>query len=483
MTPLSPHLAHVFARHADWPALGCLGASFSYAELQARVAAIVLQLRANGLTAGDRVGLHLARGPDLVAALLACLHEGLCFVPLEPEFPLDRLQGIADDARLHCIVQDEQPSSSLAPSLRLSPGLAEMPEPPDIDDDELPAYMMFTSGSTGKPKGVVIGRAALSNFLDAATRRVGIGPDTRWLFTTTPAFDISLLEMLGPLWVGGYVEVVCAPAHKDPVALIQLLDSRPDLNTFQATPAFWRMLLKAGWKGREGLVALCGGEALDATLAARLSASVGQLWNCYGPTEATVWSMMAQVELPPADQGVRLKQSLDGYRHLVLDEDGHEIGPDGEGELCIEGLSLAQGYWQRSDLSEQAFVSWQGRRLYRTGDRVRRIADDEFQYLGRRDDQIKLRGFRIELGEIEANLRRIEGVQDAAVRLLGEDDDACLVGYVETRGERAPGRVQIRRALHLSLPHYMIPSRIVLLDSLPKTPSGKIDRKRLPEPV
>ena len=229
--------------------------------------------------------------------------------------------------------------------------------------------------------------------------------------------------------------------------------------------------------------ALLGTTSMDATLAAQLSELAGQLWNCYGPTEATVWSMMVQVEQPLAGHSVRLSQSLDGYRHWVLDESGNEVGPGGEGELCIEGVSLAQGYWQRSDLSEQAFISWQGRRLYRTGDRVRRIADDEFQYLGRRDDQIKLRGFRIELGEIEANLRRIDGVQDAAVRLLGEGDEACLVGYVETRGEGAPGRVQIRRALHLILPHYMIPSRIVLLESLPKTPSGKIDRKRLPEPA
>jgi len=482
MRSLNEHFTDVFLRHGDRPALGCLGASFSYAELHARVAAIVLQLRVNGRVPGDRVGLHLTRGPDLIAALLACLHEGLCFVPLEPEFPLERLQGIADDACLQQVIQDEQPSRPLTRSLRLEPGLATMPEPPVLDG-QLPAYMMFTSGSTGKPKGVVIDRAALGNFLDAATRRVGVGPDTRWLFTTTPAFDISLLEMLGPLWVGGCVEVICAPAHKDPVALVQLLDSRPDLNTLQATPAFWRMLLQAGWKGRKGLVALCGGEALDATLAARLGNLVGQLWNCYGPTEATVWSMMAPVRRPLAGHGVPLSQSLDGYRHWVVDESGNEIEPGGQGELCIEGVSLAQGYWQRGDLSDRAFIHWQGKRLYRTGDRVRRLAEDEFQYLGRRDDQIKLRGFRIELGEIEANLRRIDGVEDAAVRLVGEGDEACLVGYVVTRGRGAPGRVQIRRALQLSLPHYMIPGRIVLLESLPKTPSGKIDRKRLPEPV
>lgn len=478
MSLLNQHFADVFARHATRPALGCLGASFSYVELQARVAAIVLQLRAEGLAAGDRVGLHLSRGPDYIAALLACLHEGLCFVPLEPEFPLERLQGIADDAQLHRVLQDEQAQRSLSPSLRLKPGLAVMPER-QILDDQLPAYMMFTSGSTGKPKGVVVGRVALANFLAAATRRIGVGPQTRWLFTTTPAFDISLLEMLGPLWVGGYVEVVCAPAHKDPVALLELLDSRADLNTLQATPAFWRMLLKAGWQGRADLVALCGGEALDRTLAARLGESVGQLWNCYGPTEATIWSMIAPVDLS-ATQGFSLRQSLDGYRHWVLDENGQNVEPGEDGELCIEGASLAQGYWQCAELSDKAFISWRGRRLYRTGDRVRQLGNDEFQYLGRQDDQIKLRGFRIELGEIEANLRQIEGVQDAAVRLLGSGDEACLVGYVETRFKNAPGRVQIRRALHLSLPHYMIPSRIVMLDALPKTPSGKIDRKRLP---
>ncbi|MEK0364304.1 amino acid adenylation domain-containing protein [Pseudomonas sp. CBC3] len=481
MSTINAHFADVFARHAARPALGCLGASFSYAELHTRVAAIVLQLRERGLVAGDRVGLHLNRGPDLIATLLACLHEGLCFVPLEPDFPLERLQGIADDAQVRWIIQDEQAPRALTPSLRLQPGLAQMPEPPRLDE-RVPAYMMFTSGSTGKPKGVIIERAALSNFLNAATRRIGVSTATRWLFTTTPAFDIALLEMLGPLWSGGYVEVVCAPAHKDPVALLQLLESRPDLNTLQATPAFWRMLLKAGWQGRAKLVALCGGEALDVDLAMRLGGMVGQLWNCYGPTEATVWSMMSSVELPLGEQGVRLRQSLDGYRHLVLDEQGIDVAPGDEGELCIEGPSLAQGYWQRSDLTEQAFIAWQGRRLYRTGDRVRRIGEDEFQYRGRRDDQIKLRGFRIELGEIEASLRRIDGVLEAAVRLLGEGDEACLVGYVELRNA-GPTRLEIRRQLQRGLPHYMIPSRIVLLDSLPKTASGKIDRKRLPEPV
>ena len=479
---LSPHLAQVFAEQAHAPALGWAGERYSYARLAARTAAISAQLTAQGVPVGARVGLYLQRSADLLAATLACLHNGLCFVPLDPEFPLERLQGIAEDAELTLVLQDADSHARFAvPSLHLQAGEAGELSWPALDE-QLPAYMMFTSGSTGRPKGVVISRRALANFLGAASRRLQLGSATRWLFITTPAFDISLLEMLGPLWAGGALEVVGNPAYKDPDALLALLAALPEINTLQATPAFWRMLLKAGWSGRSGLTALCGGEALDAPLAERLAPLVGQLWNCYGPTEATVWSLMAQVQLPLGEQGVLLRQSLDGYRHWVLDEAGEALAMGGEGELCIEGPSLASGYWARADLTAQSFISWQGRQLYRTGDRVQRVGEDAYRYLGRRDEQIKLRGFRIELGEVEVCLRRIDGVQDAAVRLHGSGDDACLVAYVELREGAGLGRMSIRRALQQRLPHYMIPARIIVLDSLPKTASGKLDRKRLPAP-
>jgi D-alanine--poly(phosphoribitol) ligase subunit 1 len=479
---LSPHLAQVFAEHAQNTALGWAGEAYSYARLAARMAAIAAQLTAQGVPVGARVGLYLQRSADLLAATLACLHNGLCFVPLDPEFPLERLQGIADDAELALVLQDAEGQGSFAmPSLHLREGEGGELSWPALDEQQ-PAYMMFTSGSTGRPKGVVISRRALANFLSAASRRLQLGSATRWLFITTPAFDISLLEMLGPLWGGGALEVVGNSAHKDPDALLRLLAEHPEINTLQATPAFWRMLLKAGWPGRAGLTALCGGEALDAPLAERLAPLVGQLWNCYGPTEATVWSLMARVQLPLGEQGVLLSQSLDGYRHWVLDEAGEALSIGGEGELCIEGPSLASGYWARDDLTAQSFISWQGRQLYRTGDRAQRIGEDAYRYLGRRDEQIKLRGFRIELGEIEVCLRRIDGVQDAAVRLHGSGDEACLVAYVELREDAGLGRMSIRRALQQRLPHYMIPGRILLLDSLPKTASGKLDRKRLPAP-
>lgn len=481
MPVLERQFSERFLRSAGRPALGCLGACFSYAELQTRVAAIAVQLRECGLVAGDRVGLHLARSSDLVAAVLACLREGLCFVPLEPEFPLRRLHAIATEAQLALVLQDE-PVAFPVPTWRLRPGLSGELEWPE-QDEGLPAYMMFTSGSTGRPKGVVIGRAALAGFLDAATRRIDLSPAARWLFITTPAFDISLLEMLGPLWVGGYVEVACAPGNKDPVALATWLAARSDLDVLQATPAFWRMLLAAGWPGNQRLLALCGGEALDATLAERLAGCVGQLWNCYGPTEATVWSMMARVESPPATGGVPLAGTLEGYGHLVLDEAGCEVQIGDEGELCIAGRSLAEGYWARDELTAAAFINHAGRRLYRTGDRVQWLGADRFAYRGRQDDQIKLRGFRIELGEVEAALRAIAGVRDAAVRLLGRGEQAGLVAYVVPVAGAELTRVGIRRALLQQLPAYMVPAKIMLLDDLPRTASGKIDRKRLPEHV
>jgi len=450
--------------------------------------ALANQLRARGVKPGDSVAVALPRSVFLTLALHGIVEAGAAWLPLDTGYPDDRLQMMLEDARPSLLIttDDQRPRfSHLSVEVFSYNTLfsAEGSEPLNLSAPEQTAYIIFTSGSTGRPKGVVIGRAALAGFLDAATRRIDLSPAARWLFITTPAFDISLLEMLGPLWVGGYVEVACAPGNKDPVALAAWLAARSDLDVLQATPAFWRMLLAAGWPGNQRLLALCGGEALDATLAERLAGCVGQLWNCYGPTEATVWSMMARVESPPATGGVPLAGTLEGYGHLVLDEAGCEVQIGDEGELCIAGRSLAEGYWARDELTAAAFINHAGRRLYRTGDRVQWLGADRFAYRGRQDDQIKLRGFRIELGEVEAALRAIAGVRDAAVRLLGRGEQAGLVAYVVPVAGAELTRVGIRRALLQQLPAYMVPAKIMLLDDLPRTASGKIDRKRLPEHV
>ncbi|MGL5813188.1 MAG: amino acid adenylation domain-containing protein [Aeromonas sp.] len=488
---LGVRLARVLGGTPLAPAIAMNGHWLSYGELDARVGQIAAGLR--GLGVGERVGLYLTRTPDLVASLLACLRLGLCFVPLEPDFPVERLQGIARQARLSAVLCDEvEGCPEFGCPLRLLSHVSnealseavlrgEACAWPQVDD-ALAAYMMFTSGSTGEPKGVVISRRALLCFLDGIRERLGLSPSCHWLFITTPAFDISLLEMLGPLWGGGRLTVADNGHNKDPLGMMALLAADSSINWLQATPACWRMLLKAGWQGSDSLTALCGGEALDPGLAEQLCARTRRLWNCYGPTEATVWSLVSEVRMPLADGRIRIGHSLPGYRHWVLDGAGQPVAEGEEGELCIESPALCEGYWRKPALTAAAFLRLDTHRLYRTGDRVRQLGCDQFLYLGRRDDQIKLRGFRIELGEVEAGLRRQAGVQEAAVRLIGEGDDAMLVGYVEAKSGITLNRLALRKGLQASLPHYMVPARIILLDALPKTGSGKLDRKALPLP-
>lgn len=485
---LGSRLADCLAATPLAPAIGMgdagPGAWLNYGELSLRVGQIAARLQ--GLAVGERVGLYLARGPDLVACLLACLRLGLTFVPLEPDFPVERLQGIARQARLSAVICDGHGDvPAFGCPLRSLAGLGHMGgaavQWPNVDD-ALAAYMMFTSGSTGEPKGVVISRRALLCFLDGIRERLGLSPNCHWLFITTPAFDISLLEMLGPLWGGGRLTVAGGEHNKDPLGMMALLEADPSINWLQATPACWRMLLKAGWQGRERLTALCGGEALDSGLAEQLCARTQRLWNCYGPTEATVWSLVSEVRWPPAEGQITISHSLPGYSHWVLDEAGQQVAEGECGELCIESPALCEGYWRKPGLTAAAFLRVDAHRLYRTGDRVRRLGADRFLYLGRRDDQVKLRGFRIELGEVEAGLRRQPGVQEAAVRLVGEGDEAMLVGYVEAKAGVILNRLALRKGLQATLPHYMVPARILLLDALPKTGSGKLDRKALPLP-
>ncbi|QPI42563.1 MULTISPECIES: amino acid adenylation domain-containing protein [Pectobacterium] len=464
----------------------------SYRELLQRVALIQQMLTAQGITAGQRVGLHLSRQPDTVAALLACVFSQVAFVPLEPDFPGERLQAIQQEAMLAAVLQDSYTGGSLAfgcPILNLS----DLPysasdstasvQLAQAGGPETAAYMMFTSGSTGKPKGVVIGQRALQTFIHASVARLVLTDKANWLLITTLAFDISMLEVFGPLWAGGVLHLTTHEEYKDPQAVAAYLQTRPEINVLQATPAFWRMMFKAGWQGKPDLVALCGGEALDLRLAQRLVSRCRTLWNCYGPTEATIWSQMAQIDGATLENQhtVALGNTLAGYQHVVIDDDRHPLAEGMVGELCILGEALSSGYWQRDDLTQDRFIQQveSGQRMYRTGDKVRLLADDRYQYLGRFDDQVKLRGFRIELGEIEAQMKRIEQVQDAAVKLQGEGDEAVLVGYVEYKPGSEMTKLALRKQLHQFLPAYMVPGRIVVLDKLPKTGSGKVDRKRL----
>ncbi|MGL6313614.1 amino acid adenylation domain-containing protein [Vibrio sp. WXL103] len=470
--------------------------TYTYREIQAQVAIIQQALVKHEITTRDRVGLYLDRSPAMISAMVACLLSGVVFVPLDPLFPSARLEAIEQEAQLTAVITDrasiDGPNFScgliplltvLSPAGKSSGGSAPhlLPWSSNLPQ-RTPAYMMFTSGSTGAPKGVVISHQALQTFLNASIERLGLEKYCYWLLITTMAFDISMLEIFAPLLVGGRMVLTSSQEHKDPLAIVEYLTRLSEINVLQATPSFWRMMVNCGWQGKEDLTVLSGGEALDSKLAQQLVSRSHELWNCYGPTEATVWSLMSKVNtLEQTEPAIQIGSSLTGYAHWVLDDSGKEVAIGQEGELCITGAALSEGYWNRDDLTARQFVKHpeSDTRYYRTGDRVRKLGGDHFHYLGRFDDQVKLRGYRIELGEIESQLRTIPQVRDAAVRLNEDGGGAMLVAYLEA--DSLPSRLQLRKSLANALPAYMIPSRFFRLTRLPKTASGKVDRKRLAE--
>ncbi|MGF1877974.1 amino acid adenylation domain-containing protein [Photobacterium frigidiphilum] len=483
------------------------GSALSYTALLQRVAEIQYLLHQHNIECGDRVGLHVYRQPDMISAMIACLLSGVTFVPLEPTFPADRLVTIEQEAGLKAILQDTALSIAIPMvpfkganvvllaadneiamaklthnAENVMPMSGVMPRVCDGLSSDTPAYIMFTSGSTGKPKGVVITHRALLTFLQGSTERLELDTTTRWLLITTMAFDIALLEILAPLWVGGCAVLMSSDEYRDPHAISDYLTEDNTITVMQATPAFWRMLLNTGWQGNQQLVALCGGEALDKPLAEQLVLRTQRLWNCYGPTEATVWSLMAEITADALNlSSITLQHSLIGYTHQVVDADLKPVSVNMVGELCIQGEALSHGYWQRDDLTAQQFVTLSPHqvRSYRTGDKVRVLGVDCYQYLGRFDDQVKLRGFRIELGEIEAQLKYLTIVKDAAVKLLGKGDEAQLVAFMEMTKDTTLSKLAVRKVLLKTLPSYMVPNRFVVLEQLPKTGSGKVDRKQL----
>ncbi|MEW9625418.1 non-ribosomal peptide synthetase, partial [Rhodanobacter geophilus] len=309
--------------------------------------------------------------------------------------------------------------------------------------------------------------------------------DDRLLAVTTLSFDIAVLELLGPLGVGGEVVLASREQAMDGEALQALL-AQHAITLMQATPATWRMLLQAGWQGGASFRALCGGEALAPDLAAALLPRCGEVWNLYGPTETTVWSTCAKLE---KDRPVRIGTPIANTTVWVLDERRQPCPLGVPGELWIGGAGVALGYLHRPELTAERFVAdpfsgEPGARLYRTGDRGRWHPDGSLEHLGRADFQIKLRGFRIEPGEIESIAREDAAVADAAAVVceLGANDQR-LVLYVAAAEAEATLLPRLRSALQAQLPGYMRPQHLVRLEAFPQTPNGKLDRKALPLPV
>jgi amino acid adenylation domain-containing protein len=482
------------ARTPQATALVFEGTSLSYAELNAQANRLAHHLIALGVGPDTRVAIALPRGISMVTAVLATLKAGGAYVPLDVDYPPARLSFMLSDSAPCVLITSTAVRAALGSSWPAIPVVAldtttrewaSLPAThPDARSQGLApshlAYVIYTSGSTGQPKGVMVPHQAVVNFLASMAQKPGLAAHDKVLAVTSLSFDIAGLELYLPLSVGACIELASREVAHDGAALARLIDTS-GATVMQATPATWRLLLAAQWRGGARMKLLCGGEALPRALADELLARCGELWNLFGPTETTVWSTAERVGAGP----VTIGRPIANTRVYVLDASGAPVPVGVPGELYIGGSGVARGYWQRPALTAQCFVPdphahEPGARMYRTGDLARCRHDGSIEYLGRRDHQVKIRGFRIELGEIEARLLEHPAVHAAAV-LAREDTpgDPRLVAYIV--GEPVPPEV-LRTHLASALPEYMVPAAYVPLQALPLTPNGKLDRQALPAP-
>jgi amino acid adenylation domain-containing protein len=489
------HLIEATARATpDAPSVTAGEVTLSYRALDQGANRLARLLARRGFGPGMLVAVCLDRTSDLPLALLAVLKAGAAYVPLDPAHPKDRLKYTIEDAGVVCVITLRRFSPLLEGVATSLLFLDESRNALSSEDDTSPgaivqpgdlAYVIYTSGSTGLPKGVQVEHRNVVAFLEAMRREPGLAARDSLLAVTTVSFDIAGLEIWLPLSVGAGVVIASSTDVVDAGRLIELMETH-GITVMQATPATWQFLCDDGWTGRRDLRVLCGGEALPRELAAALIERAGEVWNMYGPTETTIWSTISRVTDP--SHGISIGRPIANTRAYVLDPAGRPTPIGVRGELCIGGEGVTRGYRNRLELTAKSFVTLTladgvVERIYRTGDLARWRNDRQLEWLGRRDQQVKVRGYRIELGEIEAVLASQPGVSECVViaREIAAGDTRLLAYVTVSKGASFDADA-VRAALRSRLPEYMIPMMFAVLEALPLTPTGKIDREALPAP-
>lgn len=465
------------------------GDALTYRQLVDAVHHVAVDLRGKGMKKGELVGIFVNRSLEMLVGVLAVMKAGGAYVPLDPLFPQERLQYMMRDTDLRFILAQHGNMETLPPfagelvlldheRIREKPAVVNQGQSLHVSTHpEEVAYVIYTSGSTGNPKGVQITHRNLTNFLYSMAVEPGFNERDTLLAVTTLCFDIAGLELYLPLICGGTVEILPEWMTKDGNQLKEKIE-RSAATVMQATPAMWQMILAAGWSGKKGFRCLCGGEALNQTLADQLLARCDEVWNLYGPTETTIWSTFSQVR---KGKEVTIGRPIAQTQVTIVDERLQPVPAGTQGELCISGAGVAKGYLNRPDLNEQKFIQLNGQRTYRTGDLAFLDEEGEVVLCGRIDHQIKLNGYRIELEEIEVALAALPEVEQAvAVVREGSLGQKVLVAfYKAANGARRLDRQALTEALAKRLPSYMIPTQFVPLDSFPLTLNLKVDRKQL----
>ncbi len=489
-------------KRADAPALTFAGATLTYAELDARANRLAWMLRERGVGPQVRVGLALPRSLEMAIGLLAILKAGGAYVPLDPEYPLDRLHYMIEDSGIGLLLSDaamfaalgELPATLACWCLEDdSPLLANYPagELPFISLPQHQAYLIYTSGSTGKPKGVVVSHGEIAMHCQAVIERFGMRADDCELHFYSINFDAATERLLVPLLSGAQV-VLRAQGQWDAEEICALIRTHR-ITILGFTPSYGSQL--AQWLATQQQtlpVRMCitGGEALTGEHLQRIRAAFQPqvFFNAYGPTETVVMPLasLAPQQLEEGAGSVPIGSIIGDRVAYILDADLALVPQGATGELYVGGAGLAQGYHQRPGMTAERFVAdpfaRNGGRVYRTGDLVRQRADGLVEYLGRIDHQVKIRGFRIELGEIETRLLEHEAVREAVVLALDAPSGKQLVAYLVSDAEHGTLRDALKAHLKAQLPDYMVPAHLIVLDSMPLTANGKLDRRALPQP-
>ncbi|MDR6760026.1 amino acid adenylation domain-containing protein [Flavobacterium sp. 2755] len=460
----------------------------TYQELHQKVNQLAHYLKAQGVQSGDIIAVSVSRSPELLYTLLAIMQCGAAYLPLDPEYPKGRLEFMLNDSGAKVLLTSKTLFASL-PSWPITLFIEDAMESLNhydasplsfvVSPDSM-AYILYTSGSTGNPKGVPITNKNLVNLLCSMALEPGISENDRLLSITTISFDIAGLELYLPLLKGATLILADQETARDGRLLLELV-KKGNISFLQATPTTWSMLLDSGWDEPLPLKALCGGEAMPADLARELTRKCNTLWNVYGPTETTIYSAVKQVKAD--DTLITIGKPIANTQLYIIDEQGQLVAPGKIGEIAIGGDGVAKGYWNRPELTLEKFIknSFSANKndiIYRTGDLGRLLPTNEIECLGRLDQQVKIRGQRIEPGEVEHALLQLDGIKYAVV-LANEN---FLIAHVVPESSIESAETQIplwRETLAARLPAQLMPHDFNLLDKIPTTLNGKIDRKAL----
>ena len=485
-------------RTPDLTAVIYEGKSLSYEELDKQSTQLASYLCEQGVVSGSLVALYMHRAPDMVVALLAILKAGAAYIPLDTEYPKERLSLMLDDADPVCILTQAALEDDLASFnytrfcvdrdwSAVDPATTTFSQD-SIKPDDL-AYVIYTSGSTGIPKGVMNTHQGICNRLQWMQDHYQLNSSDRVLQKTPYSFDVSVWEFFWPIMTGACMVLARPDGHKDSTYMARLIQQE-SVSIVHFVPSMLRLFLD-----ETGLEVscqslrhvICSGEALLPDLRDRFFSKLdARLHNLYGPTEAAVDVTWWECQRESREDPVPIGWPVSNTSILILDETLQPVADGETGEICIGGIQVARGYLNRPELTRERFIEnpvEPGQRLYRTGDLGRKREDGAFEFLGRIDFQVKIRGIRTELGEIELHLEKHPSVKQAVV-LLREDKpgNQKLVAYLVLYPDKEFSVKQIRDFVEESLPEHMVPSVFMLMEDLPLTVSGKLDRKALPMP-